>query len=74
MRTYTMVSLIALITVLPGCTGKSEVKTQGGADDKPFRVYQDGIDRAKEAQQNSVARSAAGDSAAAAARDTNQGQ
>ena len=70
MRTCLIVSFAALIAVLPGCTGKSEVKTQGGADDKPFRVYQDGIDRAKAAQRGSVTRSAAGDSAANAANDS----
>jgi hypothetical protein len=57
---------------LMGCTGKSEVKTKGGADDKPFGVYQSGIDRAREEQKKSVIRSAAVDSAAAAAKDGGQ--
>jgi hypothetical protein len=57
-----------------GCTGKTEVKTKGGADDKPFGTYQSGIDRAREEQKNSVTRSATEDSAAAAAKDGGQGQ
>lgn len=74
MRTKLVVVLVSLTAVLPACTGRDEVKTKGGADDRPFRVYQDGIDRAKAAQQGSAARSAAADSAAAAARDAAQGQ
>jgi hypothetical protein len=61
-----------LIASLTGCTGKSEVKTQGGADDKPFRVYQDGIDRAKDAQGKTDQRTTVQDSAAAAAGDPGQ--
>ncbi|HTY08353.1 MAG TPA: hypothetical protein VMF29_04235 [Candidatus Edwardsbacteria bacterium] len=63
-----------LAVVLSGCTGKSEVKSKGSQGDQPFGVYQSGIDRAKEVQQKSVTRSAAEDSAAAAAKDGAQGQ
>ncbi|MDI6739781.1 MAG: hypothetical protein QME74_05395 [Candidatus Edwardsbacteria bacterium] len=46
-----------------GCKGKSEVKTKS-SDDKPFGVYQGGIDRAKQVQQQSQQRAASIDSAA----------
>ncbi len=48
-----------------GCTGQSEVKTKNEGD-QPFGVYQGGIDRARDAQQQAGQRAAAQDSAAAA--------
>jgi len=54
---------LRMAAALMGCKGKSEVKTKS-ADDQPFGVYQGGIDRAKQVQQQADQRTAKQDSVA----------
>lgn len=73
-RIMAFILICGMIVALMGCTSKSEVKTKSSADDKPFGVYQCGIDRAKEVQQKANQRVTTEDSAAAAAKDATPGQ
>ena len=71
-RTMMLILACGFTIALMGCTGKTEVKTKSGTDDKPFGTYQSGVDRAREEQKKSVTRSITEDSAAAAAKDGGQ--